>query len=242
MPSSWVGSTPRHQATPCSRYDGKAMSLGRIARPAPICAASWPSSGTQMLSWPCRCSALPSRSNRRTSTMSRYKPRNSSAGHLERESPRAAVNVPSGESNWTRSSPWLVARRPAITSDGVGWPRSPAAPRAAASPAVVGLVRIGAPGDRVQRLPCELLTRSDPAPGIAGRRHRRGLRSAVSRPRAPSAVTVAVERGPAVDRTPRAGTGRLRRSRRRACVPRASLRRVQKRSPLDSRTESSLLD
>ena len=34
------------------------MSLGCSARPAPICAASWPSSGTQMPSWPWRCSAL----------------------------------------------------------------------------------------------------------------------------------------------------------------------------------------
>ena len=34
-----------------------------------------------MPSWPCRCSALPSRSNRRTSTMSRYRPR--SAGDVD---------------------------------------------------------------------------------------------------------------------------------------------------------------
>ena len=61
------------------------MSFGRIARPAPICAASWPSSGTQMLSWPCRCSALPSRSNRRTSTMSRYKPAQQLGRYLDRE-------------------------------------------------------------------------------------------------------------------------------------------------------------
>lgn len=36
MPSSFSGSTSRHQATPCSRYVGKTMSLADAARPEPI--------------------------------------------------------------------------------------------------------------------------------------------------------------------------------------------------------------
>ncbi len=97
------------------------MSSGRSARPAPICAASWPSSGTQMPSWPLRCRALASRSTRRIRTMSRYRPRSSSAV-MSMSKSGCWTRSPSGVSSCTRlTSPWSVARKPAITCSAVGF-------------------------------------------------------------------------------------------------------------------------
>ena len=50
---------------------GEDVVLGLAARPEPICAASWPVSGTHRASWPCRCRAVASWSKRRIGAMSR---------------------------------------------------------------------------------------------------------------------------------------------------------------------------
>ncbi len=82
------------------------------------------------------------------------------------------VNMPSGDSSWIRSSPWLVARSPAITSDGVGAPRRPAAPRAAAwTTRPVCPDRSSArPGGRPRPvpLPCTTPHSFGPSPGSPG--------------------------------------------------------------------------
>src|SRR3954447_11478111 len=78
------------------------MSPVSIARPAPTWAASWRSSEAQMPSSPCRCSAVASTSQRRTSARSRYSPRSSSS-ERSREYCGCLMRSPSGVSSWTRS-------------------------------------------------------------------------------------------------------------------------------------------